>query len=126
MCLLASVCPNLPPTKTRLNSAVSVVTGGVNRVGPAMVLRRSASAARDTATQARHRTHLLAVWPTQFTRPNSHICVVSGQLRLTCSYFKFSVVDNLGLSDVGNPIHTSDADTTQTTQFCCVRRGGDD
>jgi len=80
-----------------------------------------------------HRDILDELTNAQFTPPTRHDKTVLSLSRLVCrcefghscervQLCKFSVGDSLGLS--GNPIHTTEADATQTKQFCRVWRGG--
>ena len=104
---------NWPPDKCVLRLTLSV-TGG--RTAPPDTLRRRPDTERTC----------LAVGPTQFTPPNqtrqnSPVCVVSGMAvwigQSLHNVFRLQIFWRQQSRVVGNPLHTAEADATQTRQF---------
>jgi len=93
-------------------------------------VRRSHCAAGRTPTQTRHRTHLSGGRADSIhtTTPNTTKTVLSVMYgvavwTIATNVLRLQIFRRQQSSVVGNPIHTTEADATQTIQFYRVWRG---
>ena len=117
-------CPIHTARQTRQNSAVCVVSGGVNWVVPTSAFCVGVRPAVAPAVPAppdtlRRWTHLSGRLSSQrHTRHDKTVLSLSCPVWTALNVFRLQAFCRRQSWVVGNPIHTAEADATKTRQFC--------